>query len=175
MDKLFRFRYCRILVVALILLLFPGNVLSAAGPPDHFAGNRQPASAKEERSFSPVYESEKRLTEAINHKRVAVRARPLDPDWDLFRFARMEAEQLANGQIVHVDANTLTKLMTRLGRSDVHIRALIIRGGAAREWSDSDLGASDKMQRLIASDGYRLIGAGYAEGKHKRFWVILYA
>lgn len=123
--------------------------------------------------FSPVYFSERLLTNRINKQRQAAALPVLETDWDLFRFARLSAEDLAAGRIRQVDVPKITRLFDHLGRPGGQIAALVYRAPLKERVSPVSGRLSDHEEQLIKRKTLKRIGAGHAIGKEGQVWVVL--
>ncbi|MDD9147180.1 MULTISPECIES: hypothetical protein [unclassified Sporolactobacillus] len=120
--------------------------------------------------FSPVNSPERLLANRINGERKRAALPALKADWDLFRFARSSAEDLAAGRSEKVDVAKLTRLF---GRGGGQVVALVFRASLNAHFSPAAERLADHEERLIKKKTLKRIGTGYATGKKGQVWVVL--
>ncbi|MFX3618360.1 MAG: hypothetical protein ACE3JK_12645 [Sporolactobacillus sp.] len=149
-----------------LILLFTGDSigLKQAEAMDRPAGKQ----------LTPVLRSEKWLTSQINEKRRSSGLHSLNPDWDLFRFARTYAKELAEGKIQQVKIGEIDRMLSDLGRAPTNTGCLIIRASVNQSFPESwwQTGA---WQRFAGQTYISQIGTGHASRGTEQVWVILYS
>lgn len=124
--------------------------------------------------FTPVYRSENGLAMQINAHRLQSGRQSLAFDWDLFRFARMYAKDLAKGKVIHLDAKKTETLLRGLGRSPRDTGCLVIRGTESSPFPSNWW--ETKNGKLIENNKQpTAVGTGHASIGGKHVWVILYS
>ncbi|WP_100487577.1 hypothetical protein [Sporolactobacillus pectinivorans] len=129
----------------------------------------------ESHHFSPVMHSEKMLAEQINSQRKKNHTDPLSLDWDLFRFSRFEARDLASGKISKIDATKIERVLAECGRTRMSIHTIVVHGVPGRQFPGSSWWRTDDVRLLIGSQSIHYLGTGHARGLSGEYWVILYA
>jgi hypothetical protein len=171
-------RICSGLLVFLFLFLAESGI---SGPffsssLGQAANTRSIAEVKpSEKHFTPVGALEKRVAEEMNQQRKRIGLTPLEPDWDLFRFARREAEKLASGKSRRVKPENIERLMHSLGRGSVKIDVQVLHLTAEEVKNPDQILRQWRNQEQISMDReYSLTGVGQASLKHDKILVILY-
>jgi hypothetical protein len=125
--------------------------------------------------FSPVINEEKTLSEKFNDYRQREHLGLMGDDWDLFRFARLEAKKMAAGEIHAVDNKELSRLLSGIGRSNMRVQSLIVPATSAKQFSDPAWWVKPEIQRFVTKNSGTLLGTGHAKGTVGEFWIILTA
>lgn len=125
--------------------------------------------------FSPVINEEKTLSEKFNQYRQQEHLSNLDLDWDLFRFARLEAKKMAAGEIHAVDDKELGHLLSGIGRSNIHVQSLIVPATSVKNFSDPAWWSKPGIYHFVTNKSASLLGTGHAKGKAGEFWILLTA
>ncbi|MFT8390769.1 MAG: CAP domain-containing protein [Sporolactobacillus sp.] len=127
-----------------------------------------------ERQFTPVYLSEKQLAQQINRKRQREDKPPLVYDWDLFRLARLFAQQSANGEYSLPRSEKIDSLLKGLGRSSINSHYIVSHTSLAAALPETWWTSRDGV-RLLRNTQATALGVGCAANGERRTWVVLYA
>lgn len=125
--------------------------------------------------FSPVLNEEKTLFGRINQYRLQNHLSKLKADWDLFRYARLEAKKMAAGEIRSLNDQKLNALLSGIGRSGMHVHSLIVPAQSGKKFTDPAWWSDPAIQRFAGSDSVSLLGTGHASGAAGEFWILLTA
>lgn len=125
------------------------------------------------KQLTPVLRSEKWLTTQINEKRQMSGSTSLKPDWDLFRFSRTYAKDLAAGKIQKVDIHETEQMLRDLGRIPTHMGCLIVRTSVNHSFPES-WWQSSQWKMLAGETNISRIGTGHASRENEQVWVILF-
>lgn len=169
------FRIPSLLFAAFAITVGFGAITHADAVQSVPADKNSASSPQSGNHFSPVYFSERLLMNEMNKQRQAASLPVLGADWDLFRFARLSAENLASGRIRQIDESKIARMLSHLGRSYGKIRALVIRAPIKAQFPQSFWRSSDKAEQLIKKDTMKRVGVGYAAGEEGQIWVVLFS
>lgn len=125
--------------------------------------------------FSPVLNEEKTLFGRLNQYRQQNHLSTLKADWDLFRFARLEAKRMAAGEIHSLNDQKLDALLSGLGRNGMHVHSLIVPAQSDIKFADPAWWSDPAIQRFAGSNSVSLLGTGHASGVAGEFWILLAA
>jgi uncharacterized protein YkwD len=157
------------LLIILSLFLAAGIVLYAGIW--HRASAEKNTDLQTERQISPVYQPERDLFEIINQQRKGHHFRTLDPDWNLFRAARMEAKRIAS--LNSEQPATISKMLNSLGYEKKDIQVVTLHTRKKADTVNELWRKSDQANSLDKIKDYYHIGTGYASGENGRVWVVL--
>ncbi|MET1247997.1 hypothetical protein ABWW58_04300 [Sporolactobacillus sp. STCC-11] len=159
----------RIVLIILSFFLVAGIVLYAGIW--HRASAKKNTNLQTERQLSPVEQSERELFEIINQQRKGSRSQSFDPDWNLFRVARIEAKRIAS--LNSEQPATISKMLNSLGYEGNDSQMFTVHTKKKAESVSELWRKSHQAESLGKIKAPRRIGTGYASGKNGRVWVVL--
>jgi uncharacterized protein YkwD len=137
----------------------------------HRASAEKNTDIQTERQLSPVDQPERDLFEIINQQRKDHHFQTLDPDWNLFRAARMEAKRIAS--LNSEQPANISKMLDSLGYEKKDIQVVTLHTRKKTETVNELWQKSHQADSLSKIKDYCRIGTGYASGENGRVWVVL--
>ncbi|RYL95436.1 CAP domain-containing protein [Sporolactobacillus sp. THM7-4] len=131
------------------------------------------AQVKGKDHFTPVRCSERKMASQLNEYRRSSGLPALRPDWDLFRLARMSAEDMASGQISAVKKSDIGRRLNHLGYRNRRVSVVTVRSSLSDKSVPAVWQESPHAQQLIKQKDLQLIGVGHSVNNHEQVWVIL--
>lgn len=159
----------RRLLIILSFFLVAGIVLYAGIW--HRASAEKNTNLQTERQLSPVDQPERDLFEIIKQQRKVHHSQSLDPDWNLFRAARIEAKRIAS--LNSEQSATISKMLHSLGYEKNDTQVVTLHTQKKAETVNDLWRKSHQADSLGKIKAPCRIGTGYASGKNGRVWVVL--
>ncbi|MCO7174595.1 hypothetical protein ACFP7A_03180 [Sporolactobacillus kofuensis] len=161
-----------LLLVTLTCVLLIGTAGSAEVL--HHVSAQSNHQFRPERQLSPVFQPERALMNMMNSERERLHMHPFDPEWNLFRSARIAAQKLEKGQderIAMQEADNIINTEEKNNQQTVHH---IILRESKKKIPVQELWRQLKQRHVFIDRTTKLqIGIGYAAGDQGRIWVIL--
>jgi hypothetical protein len=136
----------------------------------HPVSAKTTASTQEERQISPVADQEREILDQVQKQRKASHQKAAKPDWDLFRAARIVAQQLASQDLEEKEAVETMLKDLGYGAGSVHV----LKMQRNKPMDAAQVLRDTPDAKVLQTAHLSRIGAGYASGKNGQVWIVLY-